>query len=230
MITILASVVAWILPVEPSQSPEPVSNTTPKADEGINLGRTAFSPGTYIFMWANAVEEISLPIKIGGDKDCLYEFVDRDGYSKQFWLNCSIVDNTTIKIGKSTKLVFENGTYYLLKERRTGIKRNEVDVLPKDAPAIMEVFLFSDPDYSIWFDGYLTLIDLKGNLKTKRINGYTPERIPIIDPDVKCISLDVSKRKSDFSNMLYVVVYQPLTGKVLNHEYTEESVLMEACR
>lgn len=222
---ILLIFIAAILAPAPEQSNKQSATPIATVKSNVNLGATNFKPGTYIFLWTDGADRISLGI----NGDCLYQWVGRDGYSKQFWTNYKIIDKNTIKLNTNPPYILKYnislGNYELI----VNGKRNIADYTPDNSFADVEVYVFgqNEPGYKdvLTFSGELSIYTTRGNLKTQKISGFTPKRFGIVD---SVSSIDVYIKNDNSQGTIYVVVFDPATGKVLNYDSTRDTLYLTA--
>jgi len=170
-----------ILAPTPEQSNKQSETPTTAVKTTVNLGTTNFNPGTYIFLWVDGADRISLGI----NGDCLYQWIGRDGYSKQFWTDYKIIDRNTIELNTNPTYILKynesSGNYELI----VNGKRNIADYTPDNSFADVEVYVFGKNDEGfrggLSFSGELNIYTTRGNLKTQKISGFTPKRFGIVD-------------------------------------------------
>jgi len=221
---VLLIVIGAILGPPEQNTKQPVTPTT-TVKKTVNLGITNFKPGTYIFLWVNGAERILLGI----NGDCLYQWIGMDGDSKQFWTDYKVIDKNTIELNTNPTYILKynksSGNYELIVEG----KRNIADYTPDNSFADVEVYIFgqNDPGYKdiLTFSGELDIYTTRGNLKTQKISGFTPKRFGIVD---SVSSIDVYIENDNSQGTIYVVVFDPATGKVLNHDSTRDTLYLTA--
>jgi len=222
---ILLIFIAAIFAPTPEQSNKQSTTPTTTVKAAVDLGTTNFKPGTYIFIWANGVERISLGIS----GDCLYQWVRRDGYSKQFWIGYKIIDKNTIELNTNPTYILKYNKSIDNYELIVKGKRNIADYTPDNSFADVEVYIFGKNDEGfrggIYFSGELDIYTTRGNLKTQKISGFTPKRFGIID---SVSSIDVYVKRTSSQGTIYVIVFDPATGKVLNYDSTRNDLYLTA--